>query len=313
MNILPKKRWHVRNRDNIARVRKDEAKAEEERKAKEERQKLAEREARTVFLREKARERVGLKDFIPLSLTSSQSEPIGHINFFEELENGQEESKRTNKEHEKEKKEEAEKYEKQIGYLTYLGQDTNEALGKRNWYDEAPNRDSYEKEEVNIKSKLKEDPLEIMKKYMPSSFNRKKPSEVILSTKSDGIYDCPIKSKHKHKKKHHKRKRSESESDDSHKKRKKKTKHASGSVDSIQSKKKQLNVEELHSDDSDYLKKKKLELLRIERLKREKEEKLKTELLFSQIKTSSSTYSEPIRRKYNSQFNPEIARQNQLK
>merc|ERR1719273_1620431 len=62
----------------------------------------------------------------------------GHVNFFQQLENGEGGDVRTNKEHEEEKKKEQEDYEKKVGYLTYLGQDTEELTGEQVWWKKLP-------------------------------------------------------------------------------------------------------------------------------------------------------------------------------
>lgn len=243
-------------------------------------------------------------------ISAPKTEPSSsHVNFFQEVEEGTAELKVSNKEHDKEKREEQEKYEKQIGYLTYLGQDTNEALGQKSWYEKVPTRKKTdEKGEVNMKSKIREDPMEIIKKL-----TKKKPGneeeqsdykrlaqfrEQALRT---DVESTSSKKKHKKKSKKHKKE--------------KKRRHCS--VDeankTITSKKrKRSESSDAESDQEREIKRRKLELLRQDRLKREREEKIRSELLLAKLKGPKEKPKEEVsvKRKYNSQFNPELARQN---
>ncbi|KAL6444161.1 hypothetical protein ACFW04_001832 [Cataglyphis niger] len=289
MNILPKKRWHVRTKENIARVRRDEAKAAEEEKIKQKRIQKAETEARINLLRHQTRSKYDGRERI-----GSSNEKLEHVNFFAELEDGKIDYNKPNVEHEKEKKEEKEKYEKQIGYLTYLGQDTNEATGKKNWYEELPKRltDTEKNVEVETKKKALNDPIIDIRKYL--NVMRSKPEDHLKIKTKD------VKRKYSNSDNSH----SDQETHSTRKKHKKNKKHE---------KKKYKHVMEKETKNQNSID---IEKLRTERMLREQSEKLRTEALLAKVRGEPipiiipETPKPVMKQKYNSQFFPEIARQN---
>ncbi|CAH0729815.1 unnamed protein product, partial [Brenthis ino] len=295
MNILPKKRWHVRTKENIARVRKDEAEAAEKDRQEKLRIANAEREARLNTLKQKSKQKLIQLDIQPQNSVQYQ-EPQEHINLFSDIDNA---VQTTNKEHDREIKEKREDYEKKIGYLTYLGQDTNETLGKKNWYELPPestrfSRPSYVKDtydklvlkdedgkpkkmeldekdgEIGWKSKQRIDPLNSFKKYCN---DKKYPTQKYAGNIKDNL-------KNTNKKK--------------------------------ESNNRYSNKEKTNNKDDSAAK---LQKLREARLKREQQEKYRTEMFLSKLsgevpENEETDKIKKVKPKYNSQFNPELARQN---
>ncbi|GFT65077.1 leukocyte receptor cluster member 1 [Nephila pilipes] len=258
MNILPKKRWHVRTKQNIERVRRDEAKAAEEEKNLKRRIQLAEQEARTTLLRKKA------KGEVP---KEGESEIKEHLNFFHDIELSGGFNGGSNKEHEEEEKAIKEKYEKNIGLLTYLGQSELETKGETPWYLKGSLKNisaaSEEADETpNQKYKSKIDPLNEVKKYL--TLKQKKYSEELF----------------------------------------------------IHKKEEDKQIHKSKTDKESCKKMSKIEELRAKRMKREREEKKRSEQFLENFRKGPSQ-PEPVElddrvRRYNSQFNPHLARNNNV-
>ncbi|XP_023333814.1 leukocyte receptor cluster member 1 [Eurytemora carolleeae] len=342
MNILPKKKWHVRTKDNIERVRRDEAKAAEEERERERRQRLAEQEARTSLLRNKARGRLGLD---PAELEDKsrpepgegriesqgdKQEPVkqvgfegggaiesltgvgGHVNFFLNLEEGEKLAK-GNEEHESEKKKEQEEYEKKIGYLTYLGQDTEELTGEKVWWRKLPVREETEdpapKSDIGIKQKNFLDPLKDVKKYLGCEHESLSLKKHVVEEKKSLKRKRSSSPEAKKKKKKEKKSKSKSKS--------KKHKNSDSDKERGRRKKKKRKYSTSSESEEEDRKKKKLNLerLRKERLERERKEREKANrLLHGEPKEEKPSADNPptLKQSYNSQFNPAIARQNKL-
>ncbi|XP_034729080.1 leukocyte receptor cluster member 1 [Etheostoma cragini] len=155
MNILPKKSWHVRNKDNVARVRRDEAQAAEEEREAKRRVERAEQEARTEYLRGKARAALpsaGERKYDDDDGRSGGSAALEHLNLFP-LEESSE--KKGNEEYLKDKKDEKEKQERAIGLLVSLGPQPGSEVTP--WYMKTgkEEEDKKEKEERKDKEKKK--------------------------------------------------------------------------------------------------------------------------------------------------------------
>ncbi|XP_053789090.1 leukocyte receptor cluster member 1 [Vidua chalybeata] len=159
MNILPKKSWHVRNKDNVARVRRDEAAAEVERRKRDARALRAEQEVRTELLRKRAR--VGGR---------SPSPPAPPVLFPPPEE-------APNREHEAEKRREQERRERALGVLTYLGQSAAEAQTCPPWYLRPPRKGGEGSREVQEGRKAVLDPLQDMRKGLRRAPSPKKPPQ----------------------------------------------------------------------------------------------------------------------------------------
>ncbi|XP_061146049.1 leukocyte receptor cluster member 1 [Syngnathus typhle] len=153
MNILPKKSWHVRNKDNIAKVRRDEAQAAAEEQEAKRRVERAEQEARTELLRKKARAGLQLEAGGSQEVKlEEQNGALEHLNLFPLEESA---VKKDNEEYIKEKKEEQEKQERAIGLLVSLGPQPGTEVTP--WYMKSGQEKEEEKKEKEKQSEKRND------------------------------------------------------------------------------------------------------------------------------------------------------------
>nr|XP_002119267.1 leukocyte receptor cluster member 1 homolog [Ciona intestinalis] len=184
MNILPKKSWHVRNKDNVAKVRKDEEEARQQEKEQARRAALAEQEARLDLLRNRSRGKTAIEaqksgETSSRALVQFVAEGNKPTNLFEDIEKNGVSMTAKNAENEEEKRKEKEEAEKKIGLLTYLGQGAVETLDddKKPWYFKVPDRlkeeDGKSKQTPDPKRKAYLDPLEEMKQHLSKKKKKK--------------------------------------------------------------------------------------------------------------------------------------------
>ncbi|KAL2084899.1 hypothetical protein ACEWY4_020417 [Coilia grayii] len=277
MNILPKKSWHVRNKDNVAKVRRDEAQAAEEEREIQKRIERAEQEARTQFLRNKSRAALEQSGVASEDVTEGGEGRAAQelFNLFP-LEDGA--SKKGNEEYQKEKKEEKEKQERAIGLLVSLGP----APGtEAPWYLKSRSEREQKEEEKEERGKKEKEKAKDKWKHRSYTQEEREKKDRRLKDSLDPLGDM----KKALAKKGHKDKKS----------KKKEKRHREERSDGGQSS---------------------LERLRAERLQREAEEKRRAKALLEQ-RSGGAKEKEPEKvegdrdRPYNSAYFPELARKRQ--
>ncbi|XP_053472206.1 leukocyte receptor cluster member 1 [Ictalurus furcatus] len=274
MNILPKKSWHVRNKDNVARVRRDEERAAEEEKELRRRAELAEQEARTAYLRRKSRAALDhTAGQVDEGETCGETGRTEHLNLFP-LEDSSE--KKGNAEYLREKKEEKEKQERAIGLLVSLGPAPGTEATP--WYLKERERDKDgEKERERDKDGEKERERQDKGKRKVISEEEREKKDRKLKDSLDPLKDI---------------KKALAVKDRKEKKHKKKEKRDKGERTSAGSSKEQL---------------------RAERLQREAEERRRAQALLDQRNgvggaKDGQKESEERDRPYNSAYFPELVR-----
>ncbi|KAI1726903.1 leukocyte receptor cluster member 1 [Ditylenchus destructor] len=149
MNILPKKKWHVRTKENMARVRRDEAKAAAEQKAIDDRIKLADNEDRIRRLKKQTgtEDEPGFFEGLSSKATTSGEATFSetganatkHVNLFVELEEQERKNlAHGNKEYEAEKKKEQDDWESKMGIMKRFAEDTKEYSKEKYWWENIP-------------------------------------------------------------------------------------------------------------------------------------------------------------------------------
>ncbi|CAJ0581746.1 unnamed protein product, partial [Mesorhabditis spiculigera] len=287
MNILHHKSWHVRTKENIRKVRKDEAEAAEKERRELERQINVVSERRLKVLREQADKRLETDfDIRPDANPDAEEEPGtsgGHINFFADLERNERKNLGgDNEEYKQEKAKEKDEWEQKMGILVKLGQDTNELTKKKEWYEVLPKRPK----ELSKPERLVFPPA-------PKKDAKDDDDEEGRKSKKDKKQKKEKKRKKDKKEKHNKkRKRSRSSSSDS----------------SANERKKRKSKQEIEEDVA-AAKKARIAELREERLRREREERGRSwRVLHPELAKADDERKEREKPKYNSGFNPHLAR-----